>query len=157
MRKVFTALAALLFLAIVAEFYFAAAGAFRPASYRPHHWLGYVSFLLPIAMIIVAVPARLPGRLTAWSALVAGLVSVQVLIAVLAAGVGDGSTVGSLVFGLHAVNALLILAVSGKIVRQAWAQPGGAPLTAIRLRAASTARVAISSTSLSARAKNPSA
>ncbi|MBG0564397.1 DUF6220 domain-containing protein [Actinoplanes aureus] len=125
MRKVFTGLAVLLLLVIVAEFFFAAAGAFSADSYRPHHLLGYVSFLLPIAMIIVAVPARIPGRLIGLAALVAGLVSVQVLIAVLAAGIGDGTTAGSLVFGLHAVNALVILAVAGLIVERSL-RPAGA-------------------------------
>ena len=116
MRKVFTALAALLLLVVLAEFYFAASGAFAEQAYRPHHLLGYVTFLVPIVMIVVAVPARLPGRLIGLAALVAGLVSVQVLIAVLAGGIGDGSTTGALVFGLHALNALAILAVAATIM-----------------------------------------
>ncbi|WP_328472507.1 DUF6220 domain-containing protein [Actinoplanes sp. NBC_00393] len=117
MRKAFTGLSALLLLVVVAEFFFAAAGAFADQAYRPHHLLGYVTFLLPIAMILVGWPARLPGRLIGLAALVAGLVGVQVLIAVLAAGIGDGSTAGALVFGLHAVNALVILAVAGLIMK----------------------------------------
>lgn len=119
MRKVFTALSGLLLLVVVAEFFFAASGAFAEQTYRPHHLLGYVTFLLPIAMILIAWPARLPGRLIGLSALVAALVSVQVLIAVLASGIGDGTTAGALVFGLHAVNALVILGTAGLIVSRA--------------------------------------
>jgi chromate transport protein ChrA len=56
------------------------------------------------------------------AALVAGLTVVQVVIAVLAGAfgdTGDSTTVGQLVFGLHAVNGLVILAVVGMIVRRA--------------------------------------
>ena len=126
MRKAFAGLATLLLLVVVAQFFFAATGAFsaapRDESYRPHHALGYVIFLLPVVMTIVAALARMPGRLIGMPALVAGLTTIQVLIAELAKAFGntDGSTTaGSLIFGLHAVNGLAILAVAGVIARQA--------------------------------------
>jgi hypothetical protein len=125
LRKAFTALATLLLLVVIAEFYFAASGAFGAASgndsFRPHHALGYVIFLLPLVMAIVAALARMPGRLIGLTALVAGLTGVQVLIAKVAMAIGDGSTAGQLVFGLHAVNGLALLAVVGMVFRQAWA------------------------------------
>jgi hypothetical protein len=119
-------------LIVVAEFYFAASGAFGGAasngeSFRPHHALGYVIFLLPIVMAIVAALARIPGRLIGMTASVAGLTAVQVLIAKLAQGIGDGSTAGQLIFGLHAVNGLALLAVAGMVFRQAWALSRSAP------------------------------
>jgi hypothetical protein len=126
MRKAFTGLAIVLLLLVVAQFFFAASGAFSTASreefFRPHHALGYVIFLLPVAMAIVGALARLPWRLIGMAALVAGLTTVQVVIGVLARAFGDPAektTAGPLIFGLHAVNALVILAVAGMVVRRA--------------------------------------
>jgi O-antigen ligase len=126
MRRVFTGLATLLVLAVVAQFYLAASGAFDTApneeSFRPHRALGYAIFLLPVLMAIVGALARMPGRLVGLAGLVAGLVVVQVVIAQVAEAFGDtdsSTTAGQLVFGLHAVNGLAILAASGNLVRQA--------------------------------------
>jgi hypothetical protein len=118
MRKTFTGLATLLLLIVVAQFFFAASGAFSTApdeeAYRPHHALGYVIFLVPVLMAVVAALARMPGRLIWISALIAGLTSVQVVIAELA------GSFGALFFGLHAVNGLAIFAVTAVIAWQAW-------------------------------------
>ena len=120
MRKAFAGLAILLMLTVMAEFYFAARGGFstapRAQSYRPHHALGYVIFLLPLLMAVVAAVARMPRRLAGLSVLVAGLTAVQVLIAKVAHALGD--TAGPLVFGLHAVGALALAAVTWVIVRR---------------------------------------
>jgi hypothetical protein len=124
MRKTFAGLAALLLLVVVAQFYFAASGAFDPAptdeAFRPHLALGWVVFFLPVLMAIVGAVARIPGRLIGLAALVAGLASVQVLIAALARAAGDDTAAGQAIFGLHAVNGLLILAVSGLLLRRAY-------------------------------------
>jgi hypothetical protein len=135
MRKAFAGLATLLMLVVVAQFFLAASGAFSTApndeSFRPHRALGYVIFLLPVVMTIIAALARMPGPLIGMPALVAGLTVVQVVIAVLARAfgdTGDGATVGQLIFGLHAVNGLVILAVVGMTVRQARALSRSASL-----------------------------
>ena len=127
MRKLFAGLAALLVLVVVAQFYFAASGAFSTAphdeSFRPHRALGYVIFLLPVLMVIVAALARMPGRLIGMAGLVAGLAVVQVVIAVIAKAFNDTgdttTTTGQLVFGLHAVNGLAIMGVSENVARKA--------------------------------------
>jgi hypothetical protein len=127
MRKAFTGLAALLMLAVVAQFYLAASGAFSTApndeSFQPHRALGYGIFLLAVLTTIVAALARIPGRLIGMAGLVVGLTVVQVVIAVLARAFNDtgdtSTTAGQLVFGLHAVNGLAIMGVVGTIVRQA--------------------------------------
>ena len=127
MRKVFTGLASLLMLVIVAEFYLAASSAFSSApndeSFRPHRTMGYVVFLVAVLLAIVAALARMPGRLIGMAGLVAGLVVVQVVIAVLARAFNDtgdtSTTAGQIVFGLHAVNGLAILAVAGTTARRA--------------------------------------
>ena len=126
MRKTFTGLATLLLLAVVAQFFLAASGAFDTApkdeSFQSHRALGYGIVLLAVVVTIVAAIARLPGRLTGMSGLVAGLAVVQVVIRAIATAFDDGAsstTAGELVFGLHAVNGLAILTVAAMIVRRA--------------------------------------
>ena len=122
MRKAFAALAYLLVFIVVAQFVFAATGAFSTApheeSFGPHHALGYVIFIVPLVMMIPAALARVPGRIYGLAALVAGLTGLQVVIAELAKSY-SGSTAGEIVSGLHAVSGLAILAVAGMIARQA--------------------------------------
>ncbi|MFC4108634.1 DUF6220 domain-containing protein [Micromonospora zhanjiangensis] len=127
MRKTFAGLAILLVLVVVAQFYFAAAGGFSTdpdrSAYRPHHALGYVIFTLPLVMAAVAALARLPRRLVGLPVLTAGLTSVQVLLGSLARGLGDGadsSTAGEIVFGLHGITGLAVLALAGLIARLSW-------------------------------------
>ena len=125
MRKVFGALAALLMLAVVVQFFLAGSGAFDSApkdeSFQPHRALGYGILLFAVVLTLIAALARMPGRLIGMAGLVAGLVVVQAVISAIAGAVGDtgDSTVGDLIFGLHAVNGLIILAVVGMILRQA--------------------------------------
>ncbi len=126
MRRSFAGLAALQMLAVVAQFFLAASGAFDTApndeSFQTHRALGYGIVLLAVLVTIVAAIARMPGRLIGMSGLVAGLAVVQVVIRAIATafdGTGGSTTAGELVFGLHAVNGLAILAVAGMIVRQA--------------------------------------
>ncbi len=127
MRKAFTGLAILLLLAVVAQFFLAASGSFDTApndeSFQPHRVLGYGIILVAVVATIVAATARMPGRLIGMSGLVAGLSLVQSVIRVIAGAFGDTgdttTTAGQLVFGLHAVNGLVIVAVIGMIVWQA--------------------------------------
>ncbi len=123
MRKAFTGLAILLLLAIVAQFFLAASGAFDTApndeSFQPHRVLGYGVLLLAVLLTIVAAVARVPGRLIGMAGLVAGLTVLQSLIRAIAGAFGETTAAGALVFGLHAVNALVIIAVTMRIVRKA--------------------------------------
>jgi hypothetical protein len=127
LRKVFAGLATLLVLAAVAQFFLAASGAFDTApkdeSFQPHRALGYLIVVFAVVLTVVAALARMPGRLIGMAGLVAGLTVVQVVIAVLARAFNDtgdtSTTAGKLVFGLHAVNGLIILAVAGTVARRA--------------------------------------
>jgi hypothetical protein len=118
MRKAFTGLASLLLLVLIAQFFLAASGAFDEApndeSFQPHRALGYGIILLAVAVTIVAAVARMPGRVIGMTSLVAGLAAIQSVIRVLADAFGDA---GQVVFGLHAVNGLVMVAVLGRIVR----------------------------------------
>jgi uncharacterized protein DUF6220 len=126
MRKVFAALATLLMLAVAAQFFLAAMGAFDTApkdeSFQPHRVLGYGILVFAVALTLFAAVARLPGRLIGMTGLVAGLILLQGVIREIANAFGEGgstSTVGELVFGLHAVNGLIIVTVVGTIFHRA--------------------------------------
>ena len=133
MRKVFAGLASLLMLAVVAQFFLAGSGAFDTASneesFQAHRALGYGIVLFAVLMTLVAALARMPGRLIGMTGLVAGLVVLQGVIRAIASAfgdAGDNTTAGQLIFGLHAVNALVIMAVAGMIVRKARELSGSA-------------------------------
>lgn len=116
----FAVLAAVLVLMIVAQFFLAASGAFDTApndeSFQPHRALGYGIVLAGLVLTVVAALARVPGRLIGLTALVAGLGVLQGLIRAVAAAFDDA---GPVIFGLHAVNGLAIMAVAGMVARQA--------------------------------------
>ncbi|HEU4348324.1 MAG TPA: DUF6220 domain-containing protein [Actinoplanes sp.] len=127
LRRVFAVLATLLVLVVVAQFFLAASGAFdtapRDESFQTHRALGYGIVLYAILLTIVAALARMPGRLTGMTGLVAGLGVGQSLIGAIATAFNDtgdtSTTAGQLVFGLHAINGLIILAVAGTVARRA--------------------------------------
>jgi heme A synthase len=147
-RRLFAVLATLLVLVVVVQFFLAAGGAFDTApndeSFRPHRALGYGTVLLAVLSTIVAAFARLPGRLIGMTALIAGLGVVQGLIRAIAAvfnDTGDTTTAaGRAVFGLHAINALVILAMAETVARQARtlarSRPTGGPAGATAFRPA---------------------
>ena len=130
MQRVFAILASLQVLAVVAQFFLATAGAFDTApmdeAFAPHRTLAYGIALFGIVLTIVAALARMPGRIIGMTALVAGLVVVQSLIRALADSLNSAddtsTTAGTLVFGLHAVNGLIILAVAASVARRARAR-----------------------------------
>ena len=127
MRRVFAVLATMLVLAVVAQFFLAASGAFDTApkdeSFQPHRALGYGIFFFAVLLTIVAALARAPGRLIGITGLAAGLTAVQSLILHIADAFNDtgdtSTTAGKLIFGLHAVNGLAIMAVAGTVARRA--------------------------------------
>jgi Family of unknown function (DUF6220) len=127
LRRVFALLANLLVLAVVAQFFLAASGAFDTApkdeSFQAHRALGYGIVLFAVLLTIIAAVARMPGRLIGMTALVAGLAALQGLIRTVAAAFNDtgdaSTTAGTLVFGLHAINALVIIALAGAVARRA--------------------------------------
>ncbi|WP_280243330.1 DUF6220 domain-containing protein [Nocardia abscessus] len=122
MKRAFTGLAALLLLAVIAQFYLAASGAYDTApveeSFQPHRTLGYVILVCALVLTIAAAIARMPRRVVGLAGLVTGLVIGQSVIREVARSVGDGASGGNLVFGVHAINGLVIVGVIGMIVRQ---------------------------------------
>jgi hypothetical protein len=127
LRRVFAVLATVQVLVVVAQFFLAASGAFDTApkdeSFQPHRALGYGIVLFAVVLTIVGALARMPGRLIGLTGLVAGLGVGQALIRTIAGALNDtggtSTTAGTLVFGLHAVNGLAIMAVAGTVARRA--------------------------------------
>jgi hypothetical protein len=130
MRKVYVGLSALLLLAVLIQFYFAAVGAFaKPQhddSFALHDVTGMMIIpLLSLLATIAAAAARAPGKVIGLTILPLGLVVVQVLIVTLGRafsdGTGDNNTTpaGLAILGLHAVNGLAIMAVAGLVLRRA--------------------------------------
>lgn len=125
MRRIYVALALLLFLATLAQFYFAAVGAFdRPRdddSFLMHQITGEMVIPgLALLATIAAAISRAPGKLIGLTILPVGLVIVQSLIRAIA-GIFDGSNdettlTGQVIFGLHAINGLVIMGVSRAIL-----------------------------------------
>lgn len=134
MRRVFAGLAILLVLVIAVQFFLAASAAFDTApkdeSFELHRVLGRVIILFTLVMTIIAALARIPGRLIGMTGLIAGLGVLQAVIAVIAKAFDDtgdtSTTAGQLVFGLHAINGLIMLALAMIVVWRARALPRSA-------------------------------
>lgn len=122
MKKVVTGLAALQMLAIAIQFFLAAMGAFDSApteeAFGSHKALGFGILILGIVVTIAAAVARMPGRVIGLAGLATALLVVQMVIAEIAKGIGDGSTAGGIVFGLHGVNGVAIMIVTAALMRR---------------------------------------
>jgi hypothetical protein len=119
-----------LLLAVVAQFYFAAVGAFakpqNDSSFALHDLTGMLIIpVLSLLATVAAAIARVPGRLIGLTILPLGLVVVQVLIIGLGKALSntDGAehttAAGLAVMGLHALNGLAIMAVTGTVFARA--------------------------------------
>jgi hypothetical protein len=128
-RKAYVTLVGLMVLAVVAQFYFAAVGAFaKPQddqSFALHLMDGMMIIpVLSLLATLVAALARAPGRLIGLTAAPIGLIVLQILITEVGKNLGasteDSTTPAALAFlGLHAINGLAIMAVAGITMRRA--------------------------------------
>jgi hypothetical protein len=124
-RKIYLGVIGLLFVALLAQFYFAAVGAFdRPQdadSYAIHTTNGLVVIpALSVLATVVALLARVPARLVVMSILPAVLVAVQLLLGVLGGEDNDVTTgVGRAILGLHAINGLVTMGIAHMAFMQA--------------------------------------
>lgn len=130
MKRTFRGLVALTLLAVVVQFFLAASGAFdtapREEAFEPHRALGYLVLVLAVVSTVVGALAKVPARLVGTTGLVVGLVVLQPVIAGVASSLdesGSSTTAGELVFGLHAVNGLVIAALLGTVLRRS-REPG---------------------------------
>jgi Family of unknown function (DUF6220) len=139
MRRVFQAVAVLLLVDVVVQFYFAAFGVFtapaNDAQFVLHQMNGRVVLpVLCLLVIVAAAVARAPGRLIGFSAIPLGLLVMQTVLFILAGLTGSSpeqtNVAGQIILGLHAVNGLCILAVTILLVRRASRFAAATPRTA---------------------------
>lgn len=126
-RRVYLGVLGLLFLAIVFQFYLAGVGAFdepqNDDSFALHriNGMAVVTGLSVLATIVAAV-ARLGVRTVALTLVPGILVVVQMLIRAIAeafdASNGDTTGVAVAIFGLHALNGMLIMLVTVILIRR---------------------------------------
>jgi hypothetical protein len=134
MRKVFVALATLLMAAVIVQFFMAGSGAFDTAAkdeaFQPHRAIGYGILLLAVLLTVFAAIIRMPVRIVGMAGLAAGLALLQPVIRAVAGALGAGDTstlAGELIFGLHAVNGLIIFGAAEAIQRRAREFAAAAP------------------------------
>ncbi|MET7709872.1 DUF6220 domain-containing protein [Micromonospora sp. NPDC005413] len=120
MRKALVIVTAVLLVAFVLQFVFAAVGAFtKPAgegAYALHSVTGMAVIpVLTLLTALLAVLAKAPGRLVGLAVLPLGLVILQALIAMLAEASTDASgtstAFGLTIGGLHALNGIIAVHV----------------------------------------------
>jgi Family of unknown function (DUF6220) len=129
MRRIYVVLVGLLLASGGLQFYFAAVGAFtKPQtedSFALHTLNGRMVFpILAILATIAAALAKAPGKLIGLTILPLGLGIVQVLIIVLGNVIGGATEqrttpLALAILGLHAINGMIILGVTGNVMRQA--------------------------------------
>ncbi|MEO3745190.1 DUF6220 domain-containing protein [Plantactinospora sp. B5E13] len=145
MRKSLVVVTLVLLFAFVAQFVFAAVGAFtRPGgdgAYVLHSVTGMMVIpVLILLTILIAVLAKAPGRLVGQASLTLGLVVLQPFIAMLARAFNDAAGtstgVGLTIGGLHALNAIIVVHVAVGVHRAArkLAEPAPADPTPVGVR-----------------------
>lgn len=129
MRRVYVVLVGLLLASGALQFYFAAVGAFtRPQTddaFSLHLANGRMIFpLLALLAIGAAALAKAPGKLVGLTSLPLALAIVQTLIIVLGNAIGGATEqrttpLALAILGLHAVNGMIIMGVTGTVMRRA--------------------------------------
>ena len=114
MRKAFSGGVLLLGLLVATQFFLAGRGAVL-ADYDLHRGLGFLSVLAAAVLLLVGALTRVGRRSLTMLGIALGLLLLQPVIAKVAEGMEDLST-GGLVFGLHAVNGLIIAGMLARTV-----------------------------------------
>ena len=117
------AIAVLTMALIATQFFLAGAGAFGATSFDAHTTVGSTLVLVVLLGLVVAALAR---RQVVHAAILVGVTVLQVVLGSLGA---DTPWIGA----FHGLNALVVLAVAGTLVRKAFATPAAATRTATPL------------------------
>ena len=108
-RVVFYGFAVVYLLGVVVQFFLAGLALFGTTSYDAHQGLGYVLGVISVALLVIAVAAKLPRSLTGLSLTLVVLNGVQ--IALLQVDIEE-------IEALHVVNALAIAFVANMLVHR---------------------------------------
>jgi Family of unknown function (DUF6220) len=129
LRKVYGGLAHLFAALIVVQFFLAGLGAFETVhnkkfsdnNFGPHGALGTLLVVVALVLLVIALVGRWSPIATKLSAALFGLMVIQFILGV--SGAGTSPILG----GLHAVNALLIAAVTYLLINDARHPPPARP------------------------------
>ena len=126
LRKIFGVMTRLLMVAVAAQFFLAGRGAFT-ASFDAHRALGIAILVLALVTLIIGALSRAPkGALGTLSA-VLGLLVLQPVLAGIGHGVGESSVeTGGLLFGLHAVNGVVVMVLLARSLHRSRPAPAAA-------------------------------
>jgi hypothetical protein len=109
LRSLHRGLAALVAVAVAAQFLLAGAGAFHATSFRPHTTVGWAIGLASLLILVIALAGRSERRA---SAALFAVVAAQIGLAVL-------GTHSSAWFGaIHGLNAVAVMAAAGYLARR---------------------------------------
>jgi hypothetical protein len=108
-RVVFYGLAVIYLLGVVVQFFLAGLGVFGSTTFDAHRGLGYVLGAIAVALLALAVGAKMPRSLTALSVVLVALNVAQIIL--IQVDVGE-------IEALHVVNALAIAFVANMLVQR---------------------------------------
>ena len=122
MQRIYAAWAWIILAAVVVQVFLAGLYVFGISSIEAHAINGTFVLFATLLGGIVALVARVPGRVAGWSWGLFGLVILQVLL------IEVGNSAGvPLIKAFHVVNAFAVFALAGVLARQASAYFAGAP------------------------------
>ncbi len=106
---VFYGLAIVYLLGVVVQFLLAGLALFSAGSYETHRWVGYVLGLIAVALLVLAIGAKLSRSLTALTTVLVALNAAQIILVQI-----DVDEIAA----LHVVNALAIAFVANMLVHR---------------------------------------
>jgi hypothetical protein len=120
LRTIHGGLAHLFAVLVAVQFFLAGYGAFKTvkdekfddSNFDPHILLGNILIALSLILFLLALIGRWSPRARNWSGILFGLMVIQSILA------GAGSNTSAWFGALHALNALLIVAAVGVLVRE---------------------------------------
>ena len=106
---VFYGLALVYLLGVVVQFLLAGLALFSAGSYETHRWVGYVLGVTAVALLALAIGAKMPRSVTALTAVLVALNALQIVLVQV-----DMDEIEA----LHVVNALAIAFVANMLVQR---------------------------------------
>ncbi len=106
---VFNGLAVLYLLGVVVQFFLAGLGVFGTASYDYHQAVGFILGVVSLALLVLAIGAKLPRPLTGLAFLLFILNAIQIVL--IQIDIGE-------IKALHVVNALAIALVANMLMHR---------------------------------------
>jgi Family of unknown function (DUF6220) len=108
-KVIFFALALVYLLGVVVQFFLAGLALFSAGSYETHRWVGFVLGVIAVALLALAIGAKMPRSLTALTTVLVALNALEIVLVQV-----DIDEIKA----LHVVNALAIAFVANTLVQR---------------------------------------